>query len=198
MTKGSVICEGPLLWPRGRPRTNRGDRETGRFRLSLLDSLDDLSRELRALKSPYSRVTSNLELRRNGRPYATQEQPDDPGVSAYFFVRNEEYCMACDKYVGADDNMRAIGLTIAAMRGIERWGSTEMFKQAFSGFSSKQLNPGATGWRSILGRDIRDMTAAKRKFRELAKKHHPDHGGTDEMMRRLNDALEEARRELRT
>ncbi len=35
-----------------------------------------------------------------------------------------------------------------------------------------------------------DATMVKRRYRELARKYHPDHGGSDEKMKKLNAAFE--------
>ena len=43
-------------------------------------------------------------------------------------------CFACDKWRDVYDNIYAIGKTIEALRGIERWGTGDMVEQAFTGF----------------------------------------------------------------
>jgi hypothetical protein len=196
MRRIGVQGEFPLRWPEGRPRTPRGKRRRARFKLTLGAIRDDLVDELRRLGAHYATISTNLALRQDGLPYAKQPQPRDPAVAVYFDLRGETYCMACDRYDLVEDNLRAVGLTIEAMRGIERWGSGEMFRQAFVGFTHKQLGAAAVGWRMILGRDIQTQAEARRRFKEMATECHPDHGGTDEAMRRLNGALAEALGEL--
>lgn len=43
-------------------------------------------------------------------------------------------CFACEKWQDVYGNIYAIGKTIEALRGIERWGTGDMVEQAFTGF----------------------------------------------------------------
>src|SRR3546814_19053229 len=43
---------------------------------------------------------------------------------------------ACDRWDTVRDNVRAIGKTIEAIRGIERWGASDMMERAFSAFEA--------------------------------------------------------------
>ena len=58
--------------------------------------------------------------------------------------------------------------------------------------------PAALPWRSILGVSAseRDVAAIKLAYRRCAKKAHPDKGGSNEAMARVNKAFEAARAEL--
>ena len=196
MKKIGVQGEFPLRWPQGRPRIAAQKRKRARFKAPMSEIAEHLYGELRRLGANYALVSSNLSLKRNGMPYAKQPQPQDPAVVVYFDLNGATYCMACDQYDLVEDNMRAIGLTIEALRGIQRWGSGDMFQQAFSGFTHAQLQAPATGWREILGREVTTATEARRRYKEKAKYYHPDHVGSDEDMQRLNAALEEALAEL--
>ena len=63
-------------------------------------------------------------------------------------------------------------------------------------FAHKQLEAAAIGWRGVLGRDVASQAEARRRYKELARECHPDHGGTDQAMQNLNAALAEALEEL--
>jgi hypothetical protein len=60
----------------------------------------------------------------------------DAGKAFYEGKRGmeHEYVLACDLFVEVRLNMHAIGLTIEAMRQIERCGASSMLERAFRGF----------------------------------------------------------------
>lgn len=55
-----------------------------------------------------------------------------------------------------------------------------------------------SGWREVLGlpRSECDVAVIKRAYRKLASTAHPDRGGSNEQMSRLNKAMQQARDEL--
>ena len=110
----------PLHWPEGWPRTT--SRHSSAFQSSLGDARDHLMHQLDMMGARYTILSSNLELRRDGLPYANQRQPEDPGVAIYFQWRGKQMTFACDRWQKVEDNVRAIGKTVEALRGIERWG----------------------------------------------------------------------------
>ncbi|HEX3747556.1 MAG TPA: J domain-containing protein [Bryobacteraceae bacterium] len=85
----------------------------------------------------------------------------------------------------------AIGKTIEALRGIERWGTGDMVEQAFTGFVA--LPAPKSPW-DVLGVHPGSSTEEiERAFRVLAKGLHSDTGGSDAAMAELL----EARRKLK-
>jgi hypothetical protein len=122
----------PLQWPLGRPRTpltmqSRFEQTSGRAISFTLD-------QIRILGGRNPVISSNIQLRQDGQPYANRRVPDDAGVAVYFTYKSRQMCFACDKWRDAYDNIYAIGKTIEALRGIERWGTGDMVEQAFTGF----------------------------------------------------------------
>lgn len=187
----SIEMAYPLHWPEGFPRRRR--REVSRFRTTFGVARDRLLREFGLLGARYIVISSNIPVRRDGLPYADHRQPDDPGVAVYFDLKGGQRVMACDRWSTACDNVVALAHTVEAMRGIARWGSTEMLERAFSAFQA--LPPAATDWRAVLGATT--LEEARRRHRALAFEAHPDRrGGSEEAMKRLNVALEAAEREL--
>ena len=196
MKKASIEMAYPLRWPPGKPRTPSGQREVAKFKLRLSAARDDLLEELRRLGARYVVLSSNLRVRRDGLPLAKQRQPEDPAVAVYFNLDADQFVFACDVWTLVEDNVRAIGLTIGALRGIKRWGSSDLLKQAFSGF--QQLPAAGVDWRSVLdlhhpGVGVDD---ARDAYRRLARAAHPDHGGNPHEMMRLNEAMDAAKKEL--
>ncbi|WP_236547726.1 J domain-containing protein [Sphingomonas sp. AX6] len=118
----------------------------------------------------------------------------DPGVAVYFKRKGRDGVFACDKYDQLHDNIRAIGKTAEAMRGIERWGASEMLDRAFTGFEAL---PAPDAWWTILGVDQSAAPAAiDTAYRKLARDAHPDqNGGIDGGMARLTAARDEGKRQ---
>ena len=142
-------------------------------------------------------ISTNIELRRDGLPYAGRTPMGSPGVVVYFQLDSASQVFACDKWSRVEDNMRAIGLTIQALRGIERWGSGEMMRRAFSGFKALPPPPGEETWRSVFGLgDDATLDDVDEKFATLALQFHPDLGGDPGEMVRINLARAIATKEL--
>jgi hypothetical protein len=181
----------PLQWPPHKPRTKR--RERSRFDTRFAVARDGVFEQIRMLGGQYAVISTNITLRRDGLPYANQPEPDDPGVAVYFEMKGENKCFSCDRWDRVKDNLRAVEKTIEAMRGIARWGSGDMVDAAFAGFQA--LPP---PWWLVLGLDARpnDRSAARTAWRNSMKKAHPDNGGSTDRVARVNEAYEQAKREL--
>lgn len=174
----------PLTWPAGRPRERFPI--SARFQTPLGMSISGVQYEVRQLGGEDLVISSNLPLRRDGTPYAKPMSVPDCGVAVYFALKKKPMCFACDRWTTIAANMHAIELTIAALRGIERWGSGQMVEQAFTGFIAlpapeqpfQVLGVGANASRD----EVEDA------YRRLAMKHHPDRGGSQAEMARINAA----------
>lgn len=187
----------PLYWPSNRQRTPSYKRSRARFKTTFGASVDFIINELRLLGARHPVISTNVQLRRDGLPSAAAGARNvyDPGVAVYFFYKERETCMACDRWDKVEDNIYAIGKSIEAMRGIARWGSGDMLEAAFAGFVA--LPQPKTNWKDILGVTGTSLDAAESQYRELSKRYHPDiPGGDAAMMTKLNQAIETARKEL--
>jgi DnaJ-domain-containing protein 1 len=185
----------PLHFPRTQPRTVVPQRS--QFKLTLAESRDDLFNELRKLGARDIVLSSNVEVRRDGLPYANRPEPTDRGVAVYFSWRNIPYCLACDKWDKVKDNIRGIALHISALRGQERWGVGSV-EQAFEGY--KRLPPGQTqeDWWTVL--EVKEWAGSfdiQSNYRRLAKVHHPDAGGDRTKFEQINRAYEQAKSQSR-
>lgn len=182
----------PLTWPDGWPRRKSYQRNSGSYKVTFMRARDELVRELGAGRARHVVISSNIPLRRDGLPLANMREPEDPGVAVYWDDKQgKARVIACDVWRTVRENIRAVGLAYASLRQIERTGASELLERAFSGFA--RLPAAADCW-SILG--ISGPGAAKdaitARFRELARHHHPDHGGSAETMARINAAYHEA------
>lgn len=190
----------PLQWPPGQPRTPDHQRERNwKFRTSQDVAQRKVISEISMLGGRNAVISTNIPLRRDGLPYASysQKRGEDCGVAVYFSLNSQPMCFACDKWDNYADNMTSIAKTIEALRGIERWGSGHMMKQAFSGFAALPAPYAPKNWRAVLG-VFPDATleAVERAYRALLMTRHPDKGGSHEAMAELNAARDQARREL--
>ncbi len=114
---------------------------------------------------------------------------------AYFSYDGAAVAIPCDRWIKIEHNVKAIALTIEAMRGMERWGAKHMIRAMFTGFkalpaSSKRHWTDVLGIASTCGKDFAEMA-----FRTLAKKHHPDNGGDTALMQEVNAAWSECKAE---
>lgn len=179
----------PLAWPVGLPRAK--SRKSSPFGAHSIKTADAFVRnEVRLMGGTLPVVSTNLELRNDGLPYANQRQPQDVGVAVYFSRCGKQMVFACDRWLKIEHNLYAIGKTIEALRGIERWGSSDMMEQAFTGFEALSA---PEQWWQVLGVPA---TATKDEigvaYRAKAKEAHSDAGGSDAVMARLNVARDAA------
>ena len=181
----------PLVWPEGWKRTPPTERQWGAFKVRPTQAVSHLNEEIRKLGGQYPTLSSNVRVRRDGLPYseAFARKIEDPGVAVYFERGGKQVVFACDKFDAPFKNVRAIGLTIEALRGMERYGASDMLERSLSAFEA--LPPPRIDWRAELGfrPDERvELSEVAAKYRELAKDRHPDRGGTPEAFVRLGEA----------
>lgn len=182
----------PLTWATVYPRTPQHKRKEARFEVSFAVARDQLLHELELLDAFAVVISSNVQLRRDGLPYANFREPDDSGVAVYFRIKKKNYVLCCDRWLKVKDNLRAIGLHIAAMRGMERWGVGSL-EQAFMGYQALPPQQEKKWW-DVLGVSPRASDEEiKEAYRKQAKQHHPDNGGSADRMAAINAAYEQAK-----
>lgn len=175
----------PLTWPQGRPRTSW--RESARFQTSLDRAIKNVQAEVHQLGGSELVLSCSLPLRADGQPMRRPGYIADVGVAVYFTYKKRPMCFACDRWNEVKDNMQSIAKTIEAIRGIERWGSGQMVEQAFTGFIA--LPAPEQPWQ-VLGLPDSHQSRAQieEAYRRLAMQHHPDRGGSESEMARINAA----------
>ena len=128
----------PLTWPEGRART--ADRVPGRFKLQFEDAYDGLVTEAEKLHDDPAHdviISTNMPLDNTGMPIVSERRIGDPGVCVYLSVKGKTYAIASDIYLDVHHNLRAIAVTIAALRTIQRHGTGALTAQALSGFAEE-------------------------------------------------------------
>lgn len=184
----TINFQSPLEWPAGWER-RKGMRRQSQFQVDLNTSISEMVGELINLGATLPILSSNLEFRRNGGLRVRQDIAD-PGVAVYFRLKGESQVMACDEFYEVRENIRAIGKTIGALRGIERWGGMTLQNRAFQGF--KALPSGERQWWEVLGVLATASNEEIRGARNLlAKQYHPDGiEGDIDMMKTINQAYD--------
>lgn len=189
-----------IRWPREKnPKRSNFYTKTGRYKTrqkTVADAREFLMDELRRLKAKNVVVSTNIKLRKSdGLPYSNRKEPEDSGVAVYFTLKGEQRCIPCDKWDRVADNIYAIGKTIEAMRGIDRWGTPQIIAAAFSGFKAlPEAGSGVKWWEELdIAPDAR-VEEIKKAFGKKAKKYHPDnpHTGDPNKFKRVTLAKEQA------
>jgi DnaJ domain len=184
----------PLSWPAGWKREQ--SPQWSRFKPgSAYAEGWDVEHQLKMLGATDVIITSNMQYRADGLPYARQSI-SDTGVAVYFKHDGEEQCIPCDKWVKVEENLRAIAKTIEAIRGLERWGAKDMVNAAFRGFKALPggivTPPPKQDWWIVLdvnpGANAHEVKAA---YRDAIKLHHPDAGGKQEDFTAIQQAYED-------
>ena len=205
-----TITASPLTWPNGWKRTSPGQRTQARFsrkgsannygyrgqrNITINEAASYALDQLRIMGVHHEDVivSTDLKLRLDGLPYSSQREPDDPGAAVWWRPRGgkQERVIAIDIYDRIADNIYAIGKTLEALRGIERWGGGEILERTFTGFAalpSPEMAGGVDPY-EVLGLD-RNWTKEQQIviYRQALSKAHPDKGGSSEQFHAVREA----------
>lgn len=185
----------PLQWPLGFKRTEVRNRIRSPFKQTMERSQQFLRKELDRLGAGRLVVSTNIPVRKDGMLYADwmARKLDDPGVAIYFSLSGENVSMCCDQYLSVWENVYALGKSIEALRAIERYGTSDFIKRAFTGFKELPPQPAPKPWWETLGVSrYADRDTIKEAYREKAKTAHPDGGGSDAEFIDLQQAYNQA------
>lgn len=195
-----MIAAYPLQWPPAWARAVGTERHPSMVR-DLNRNRDEVIRQLDLLGAIDAIISTNMQARLDGIPRSGQSEPQDSGVAVYFTLNGDQQCIPCDKWDTVSQNLRAVAMTIEALRGIERWGAKEMVNAAFRGFKalpSSIITPPPSDarphrdWWMVLGVDRgANALVVKAAYREALKLHHPDAGGSQPDLMEVRQAYEE-------
>jgi hypothetical protein len=186
----------PLQWPAGWSRTKFPKRSP--YKLPLDRALQELTTELRLFRAKDFVVSTNVQPRLAGLP-AGPAAVRDAGVAVYWEdPEGRPRVMACDAWDSVRGNVRAVAITINALRQIERSGASQLLERAFTGFAALPADAGASSWREVLQVREGPITRAEVEaaFRIRAKAAHINGADTEELIT-VNRARDDALRELR-
>lgn len=217
-----AITAYPLCWPESWPRATSRDSGSQFVTMEYVTGQSYKSskpityhrarklllEELGRLHAKGIILSSNIEVRQDGEPRAGEgdRRLKDPGVAVYFAYKGKPMVMATDRYATIAANVRSLGLAIEAMRQLERHGGGTMMERAFAGFTALPAPEGSKPkrpWWEVLRypvdpaeREFLSVPEIEARYRSLAKKAHPDQGGTDEAMSELTTAKDDAVAEI--
>jgi DnaJ-domain-containing protein 1 len=187
-----------LDWPDEFERTAEDDREgyPGGFRVTRSTAFQNILDELRTWDGVTDvQLDSGAEHQKQNpnKPYA-RSSFDDPGVVVRFTKDGEEMAAACDRWDNPRDNAQDLYHYLHETRMQEQRGTVT----AESEYSKLRL-PSGDGdavaaeppAHAVLGVD-RGATPQEIKdaWRERVQDAHPDKGGSDEELQRVNEAKE--------
>lgn len=183
----------PLQWPEGWAH-HEGPKDKSSFKTPTEKAYRNVIAEVGRMSGNSVVVSSNAPLRADGKMRLDRE-PVDSGIAVYFQRKGTPVAFACDRFDTLRDNLQAIAKTIEALRGLERWGASDMMERAFTGF--KALGAGESkkrNWWEVLEVDKNTTSPAEieTQFRKLAKSRHPDFGGSAEQFTELQEARQSA------
>lgn len=206
----------PLHWPPGWKRTEAAWRRHGHFGkrvkrhganwttkedLTITEAVHRVLEELQRMGIDRQDVviSTNVRTRLDGLPRAGERAPADPGAAVYWQEpTGARRCIAVDQYLGVEHNLAAIAATLEAMRAIERHGGAAILERAFTGFTALPAPGAAREWWEVLGVPrYATVDEARAAYRRLAALNHPDRGGTEDAMARINTAWEQAQQAAR-
>lgn len=197
------ITASPLTWPQGWKRSKQLiSSRFGKWNnpVSINKAVRFVIDNLRQMGVSESEViiSTDLKLRNDGLPYSNQKNPSDTGAAVWWKKDGEQKVIALDKYDRIADNIYAIGKTVDALRGIERWGGGEILNRTFTGFTALPDPNSASQphWRTILDYQGSVLTEANKQYKKLRSRYHPDTGGSAEEFHILNLAWKQAEQEL--
>jgi hypothetical protein len=183
----------PLQWPLGWKQTPKWHRKTSRFKpLPFSKVRDELFKCLKRMGAKDIVLSTNVPLKNDGLPYANFKTPEDLGAAVYFQYKKKQMVFACDVWNKLEDNLLSICKTIESVRGIERWGASEMIERAFTGFAQLAAPDYEKPWYEILNVKV---NASKEEIKDAWKKqsiiHHPDkESGSHDMIVKINQAYQ--------
>lgn len=189
----------PLEAPANRPR------KRSQFKATWMKTLDLLEYELAQLGAKDIVVQAGFalsEIRNDGWPRGGAKAKHPAVVLSFRDRKGNPLSFPCDSYDRYEDNLRAIGLSLEALRAVNRYGVTKGHEQ-YQGFAQLSAPPDPKKWSvedaaewmaqrshsrtsAILG----DYNELNQAYRVAASRLHPDRNPD---MRADWDRLQEAK-----
>lgn len=157
------------IWPS--PTSNR---RYDQFKVSYKRTLEDLEYEILTLHGRnvvFGVGLTERDIRLDGLPRANARDFAHPGVEISFDSDFGRLVYATDQFYDWQGNVRAISLSLTALRAVDRYGVSKRGQQ-YAGYA--QLAAG--GPDPDRGRMLVERAGG---IREALRRHHPDQGGLE-------------------
>lgn len=193
------------LGPWAGPATPAASRRQAQFRATYPATLELLWREIAALGGRDVILQVDIaerDIRTDGLPRANARYGSNPGVVVSFRSAHGPLRYATDAYTGWQDNLRAIALSLEALRAVDRYGVSTRGEQ-YAGWRALPAGNG-TGFGSAdqalqwmvsyyaadRGWELAEAASLPpaELYRRLAKMLHPDASGPPADWARLGNA----------
>lgn len=185
MTAATVF---PLTWPKTIPRVKH--RQSSQFKTVLSTALKNVESSLRLFAGDSGKPLAALVISSNVS--LGVQKPSDPGVAVWFTWDGLQVCIPVDRYHKVEENLQAIHHILEARRVELRHGTLALVHASLAGFKALPPPPGSMWWEVLGVEPSATAMIIEAAFKKLASQHHPDKGGTTEMMAKLNKARQEA------
>jgi hypothetical protein len=183
------------------PLTPADVRRPSPFKVAYEKTLDLLFREAGMLDATRLVLQVDLtasQIRHDGLPKAGARYGSNPGVIVSFDSRYGPLRYATDAYTDWRANLRAITLSLEALRAVDRYGVSRRGEQyrgwtaitAGSGAGLFSTRNEAETWlrKAAAEEGIDSWSSWDSLCKALTKRLHPDAGGSDELFKRLGAA----------
>lgn len=191
----------------GYPAQETRNRRPSRFRASWASTRGQLAQELRALDARKVEIRLDIpasQIRQDGLPYAVAQVRSPRVVVSFDTPERTRLVFPCDTWSDWRDNLRAIALSMEALRAVDRYGVTKGREQ-FQGFKALPNEGGSTATMTaeaaaeviagLAGSPVsapalvRDRSLLGGLYRAAARAAHPDApGGSHDAFTRLQTA----------
>lgn len=195
----------PLCWPSNWPRhTGARKKPAGSAKCGFVYARDKIAEEVRRMCAEDPILSTNCQLLLNGQPRGDRPVAD-PGTAIYFTLNGKPMVMATDYFTDVGSNIWRLAMAMAYLRGLERHGGGTMLERAFAGFAALPDPSAKASWREVLRIEpgsleamapVLRFAAVRQAYMRRAQFCHPDTGGSNEAMAEVNEAWEQAQREV--
>jgi hypothetical protein len=180
------------------PSTPGPQRSYPRFKAAYADTLDLLVAEAGKLGAKRLVLQVDLadrDIRIDGLPRSNARYGSHPGVIVSFESRFGPLRYATDEFTEWKANLRAVALSLKALRDVDRYGVSKRGEQyrgwrALAAGSEPTFPSADEALRWMAEMDDADALAENARiiYRNLARRMHPDAGGTADDWDRLDAA----------
>lgn len=184
------------------PPVPDGGYQSSQFNSTLSSTIELLKKELRLINASDELVQLSCEagqIRRDGWPRSDCRA--SPPVAVTFSLKDRSVTMPCNTYSNWHCNLRAIALSLQALRAVDRYGVSSNGEQ-YRGWTALTYQPdhfhdvpSAAAFLCKFGggdpvKVRSEITAFKACFKRACVETHPDNGGNSEDFKAVMKAKE--------